>query len=89
MNYEIAEEAIEDAIENRRLAGQPGDSGLVLALKIIEAKIKTTLKGCPFCGEEVTANRHNKNSFDCRGCNAHVSFGNVEGRTAWNKRCSS
>lgn len=87
-NDEIAKDAIEDAIENRRIRGQSEDGGLDEALKIIKERTKMTLRGCPFCGEKVTANRFHKNAFDCRECNAHVSFGNVEGRTAWNKRYS-
>ena len=33
MNYEIAKDAIEDAIENRKIAGHPRDGGLDEALK--------------------------------------------------------
>lgn len=42
-NYEIAKDAIEDAIENRKLAGQPKDKGLEEALKIIKKSSEPSL----------------------------------------------
>ena len=38
MNYDIAIDAIEDAIGNREIAEQPRDGGLDEALKIIKDK---------------------------------------------------
>jgi len=39
MNKNMAIDAINDAIENRRLAGQPHDKGLDEALKLVETPI--------------------------------------------------
>ena len=48
MDYDIAKDAIEDAIENRKLAGQARDGGLTEALKIIEneQEFMSEMRGC-------------------------------------------